>query len=217
MSNITWNNEVKDFWVSEINKHQRAGNFDQSCRLKDGKGNFFACLMNSNQNNMLGVASKRLDIPFWLVDLSSTIFEHLPKEASERFPVELFESIPVDADLTDLFYRVILKRLEAIDARYYGALSVIRDALTNHSTVDWSVIWTITDNAATRASRVRDDHSMVLHLAHSITVHCKSQGSWGVYYMCDAVKRFAGSEGYWERERDVLLALLEEVSLEPVC
>jgi len=97
----TFSKTQKAHWIKVMQEHQDADRIIQGLWWSDGKGCFFGCAMQTQQD-VVRTASKEMNLPSWLVVVLERMFEHLPRDKALTFPVRALEAIPTDTDISSL-------------------------------------------------------------------------------------------------------------------
>lgn len=91
--------EIKDFYIARIRAHYEADEIIKDKCWENGKGSAVGCtLHNSNYSDY----EKKLGISRDLAYLKDGIFEELPTERAEKFPLQFLQAIAVGADLSTI-------------------------------------------------------------------------------------------------------------------
>ncbi|MEE9351487.1 MAG: hypothetical protein V3U78_04450, partial [Thiotrichaceae bacterium] len=109
----TWDQETKEHWIKTMQEHQDADRLVQGRWFKNGRGCFFGCAMQTDEN-ALPKAIAKMKLPAQLVYLAEQIFERLPQKEALKFPVELCKAIPVNVDITNVFHQLSILRLRPL-------------------------------------------------------------------------------------------------------
>ena len=104
---------------------------------------------------------KTFVIPCDLANLEDTIFEHLPKEASQEWPERFITAVPVDADLTSVTRRFLHWLLAGADSpitklQDEPGVTMVRKLYTREFMGDLPTQeeWTAAKNATRNAAQV---------------------------------------------------------------
>jgi hypothetical protein len=100
----------KETWIKEMQHHQDVDSLVQGKWFENGKGCFFGCAMQTDED-ALEKAAEAMGLPFWIVELAEAIFEGLEREEALKFPVEFLKAIPVDTDLEIVKHKIAVLRL----------------------------------------------------------------------------------------------------------
>ena len=83
---------VKERHVVRMRAHQKADELIHGTHWKDGKGSVVGCTVHSSDYTAY---ETELGMPVWLAFLEDQIFDGMPKQAAQRFPLRLLEAMPV--------------------------------------------------------------------------------------------------------------------------
>ena len=92
--------KLKERFVKEALRHQKADRFMQGAWLQEKQGNerilkgcFYGC-MTQTEDSTLSKAAEVMHLPLWVIHVSEKIFEGLKTEESLKFPAQLLKAIP---------------------------------------------------------------------------------------------------------------------------
>ncbi|MBN8867536.1 MAG: hypothetical protein J0H98_08275 [Solirubrobacterales bacterium] len=103
---------LKEATVAEMVEHQNADRLVQGYGYwQDGKGCAVGCLIKSDNHVEY---EERFGIPEWLAWMEDKIFEGLPKEKAQQWPVRFLSAIPVGADFSGLKDQLSVARLKKL-------------------------------------------------------------------------------------------------------
>lgn len=91
--------EIKDKYVNRMKAHIEADELIQGTGFDDGKGCFIGCTLNNYSHLQY---EEELNIPVELARLFDEIFEQLEIEDSKNFSLQIYDSIEVGADLSEV-------------------------------------------------------------------------------------------------------------------
>lgn len=112
---------VKDFYLARVRAHRAADDVVRGAygeaegSQSGGRGCAVGCTVHSDSH---AAYERELGIPQAIARLEGTLFEWMPAEAAQDWPVEFLESIPVGADLSRVVWRVLARGIE--DVRQYS-------------------------------------------------------------------------------------------------
>ena len=88
--------KVKEKYVGRVKAHRKADQIIKGQYWEEGKGCAVGCTIHGSDHQAY---ETELGIPVELAYLQDCLFEDLPNEEAQNFPVDFLESIPVGADL----------------------------------------------------------------------------------------------------------------------
>jgi hypothetical protein len=91
--------EVKNFYVNRVKGHFLADEIVKGYYWENGKGCGIGCTIHSNNHYAY---ETELGIPVWLAKVEDRIFENLPNDRAEKWPIEFLEAINIGSDLNKI-------------------------------------------------------------------------------------------------------------------
>ena len=179
----TWNAELKQHWVDEMQAHQDADRLRSGDFWDGEKGCFFGCAMQSSDST-LEKAIEAMELPSWLVYLAEAIFENLDEGSEEQlnFPVELCKAIPVDADIDKVNHLIAIDRLTPLAHKHISVRAAIERVIRLHkkaltcrvSDDDWSAARSAAYSAADSAAYSAADSAAWTAEKNGLIKHLKA-------------------------------------------
>jgi hypothetical protein len=192
----------KETWIKEMQHHQDVDSLVQGKWFENGKGCFFGCAMQTDED-ALEKAAEAMGLPFWIVGLAEAIFENLEREEALKFPVEFLKAIPVDTDLEIVKHKIAVLRLSNLPHQ----CDEITDVINLHKRViegekvtedEWS--------AAARSARSASAWSASARSA------ARSAAARSASYSArSASASYSARSEFWKVERDNLIKTLKEL------
>ena len=105
--------EIKDEYIARVKDHQASDRIVKGQYWENGKGCAVGCTIEGNEHNKY---ETELGIPEILARLEDGLFEEMSNEEAMKFPLRFLEAIPVGADLSKVFTKLIIWEWE--DAEY---------------------------------------------------------------------------------------------------
>ncbi len=91
--------KVKNTYLIRVKQHQEADEIVKGQYWQEGKGCAVGCTIHSNKHSEYETL---IGVPEWLACLQDTIFEGLPNEKANLFPLQFLEAINVGANLEQI-------------------------------------------------------------------------------------------------------------------
>src|SRR5271166_6347579 len=91
--------KVKEKYILRVKQHQELDEIIKGQYCENGKGCAVGCTIHSKEHSSY---ETELGIPEWLARVEDTIFEGLPNEVAETWPLNFLSSINLGANLDNI-------------------------------------------------------------------------------------------------------------------
>lgn len=102
---------VKEYYTQRVQAHALADELVQGIYWQDGKGCGVGCTIHSGIHHNY---ESELGIPTYIAFLEDCLFEHMTPNDARMWPSAFLASIPVGADLTDVWPRFAIWLIEGV-------------------------------------------------------------------------------------------------------
>ena len=97
--------KIKELYIKRVKAHQKADRIIKGKYWEDGKGCAVGCTIEGNEHSKY---ETELGIPEILARLEDGLFEEMFNEEAMKFPLRFLEAIPVGADLSKVFTKLVI-------------------------------------------------------------------------------------------------------------
>ena len=97
--------KIKEKYIARVKAHAEADEIIKGRYWEDGKGRAVGCTIEGEDHNRY---EKELGIPAILAHLEDRLFEDMSNEDAMKFPLQFLEAIPVGADLSQVFTKLVI-------------------------------------------------------------------------------------------------------------
>ena len=214
---IAYHNDplVKQKYVERFAKHRAADEVIQGQGFDEGRGCFVGCTLDAYDHSHF---PKELGWPTWLAHLADTIFEGIPESEAPQFGTDIFEAVPVGANLEPVRSRFLLTIQRRNLARIENATTVgaeaCREAVrTIIALLEKDAAGSVASSAARSAwSAAALSAGSVASSAESAACCAGSAARSAARSVESAARSAASMSEEYRTQRDDLLALLREAT-----
>ena len=97
--------KIKEKYVARIKAHSKADEIVKGIYWQEGKGCAVGCTIEGNDHKRY---ETELGIPKIIAYLEDGLFEDMSNEEAKKFPLRFLEAIPVGADLSMVFTKLVI-------------------------------------------------------------------------------------------------------------
>ena len=97
--------KIKEKYIARVKAHQKADEIIKGKYWENGKGCAVGCTIESSEHLRY---ETELGIPEVLARLEDGLFEEMSNEDAKKFPLQFLEAIPVGADLSKVFIKLVI-------------------------------------------------------------------------------------------------------------